>query len=645
MQSYAWLLLALPLLGFVVTGGLGRRMSRSMTALVGAGVVGAAFVVALAIFAQVHGQPKDARFNDIVYYRWVDAGSFHLNLGFFIDPLTCVMLLIVTGVGFLIHVYSVGYMEHDPNFSRFFSYLNLFVFSMLLLVLADNYLILLVGWGLVGVSSYLLIGFWFYRPSAVVAARKAFVINVIGDFGVMIACYLMFVQFHTLSYDTAGSPGLHLPGVFNQAQYLRPDSGIVNAICLTLLIGCVAKSAQIPLYTWLPDAMEGPTPVSALIHAATMVTAGVYLIARSHVLFLQAPFSLSVVAIIGAVGALFAASIGLVQTDIKRVLAYSTMSQIGYMFLACGVGAFSAGIFHLMTHAFFKAALFLGAGNVIHALHDEQDLRKMGGLRSKLPTTYLAMLAGCLAISGIVPFAGFFSKDEILGRVLQSGGWHIILWIMGVLTAGFTAFYMFRLFFLTFHGRYSGPRETYDHAHEAPSSMLIPVSILGVLALVGGWIQIPNGPQGLDDFLEPTFTRYKAVHAGVAALPFNLASVIFILVIAAVGFGVAFYWYVGPVRRPYAGLKPLYTLLFNKYYVDEVYHESFVLPVRNGARALYNIVDRVGIDGFVNAIARGIRTVSRGLSPLESGYVRTYALSIFAGVVLVALVPVLFAGR
>jgi len=631
MKGYAWLLLALPLLGFVLTGGLGRRMSRTLTAVVGCGVVAASFVVALACFLYVNG-PGHA-YNDIFYYQWVQAGTFNLNFGVLIDPLACVMLLIVTGVGFLIHVYSVGYMEHDPNFSRFFSYLNLFIFSMLLLVLADNYLILLIGWGLVGLSSYLLIGFWFYRPSAVLAARKAFVMNVIGDFGMMIACYILFATFGTLNYDA----------IFSKAPtVLHHDSVLANAIAMTLLIGAVAKSAQIPLYTWLPDAMEGPTPVSALIHAATMVTAGVYLIARSHVLYLMAPYTLSLVAIIGAVGAIFAASMALVQTDIKRVLAYSTMSQIGYMFLACGVGAFGVGIFHLMTHAFFKATLFLGAGSVIHALHDEQDMRKMGGLRRKLPMTWLAMLSGCLAISGIVPFSGFFSKDEILGRVLQAGGWYIILWVIGVITAGLTAFYMFRLFYLTFHGTYNGDRETYEHAHEAPLSMLGPVAILGLLALVGGWIQIPSVTHSFDTFLTPTFTRYKVTFAGQSELATNWISIGFVLVIALIGIAVAYRNYGGATRRPFRGLQPVYQLLLHKYYIDEAYNELIVLPLRNGARALYRIVDRAGIDGIVNGAARAIRGLSLEVSPLESGYVRTYAFSIFVGVVLVALVPVLF---
>src|SRR5919198_5007246 len=408
MQNYAWLLLVLPLLGFAITGGWGRRMPRSFSSWIGCGVVGAAFVVAVVVLFQIRSEAPAAQFHDLTYYRWVDAGTFHLTFGFLIDPLTSVMLLIVTGVGFLIHIYSVGYMTGDPNYSRYFSYLNLFIFSMLLLVLADNYLILTIGWGLVGLSSYLLIGFWFERPSAVQAARKAFVMNVIGDVGMIIAAYLLFVHFGTLSYD----------GVFGKAQYMRPDTAILNTICFMLLIGAVAKSAQIPLYTWLPDAMEGPTPVSALIHAATMVTAGVYLIARSNVLFQLAPTALAAVTIIGAVGGIYAASIGLVQVDIKRVLAYSTMSQIAYMFLACGVGAYATGIFHLMTHAFFKALLFMGAGNVIHALAGEQDMRLMGGLRGKLRWSYGLMLIGCLAISGIPPLAGFFSKDDILGRVL-----------------------------------------------------------------------------------------------------------------------------------------------------------------------------------------------------------------------------------
>src|SRR5919198_565674 len=582
MQSYASLLLFLPLLGFVVTGGLGRRMPRSGTSWIGCGVVGAAFVVAVAVFLQIRSEAPATQFHDLTYYRWADAGSFHLTFGFLIDPLTSVMLLIVTGVGFLIHVYSVGYMAGDPNYSRYFSYLNLFIFSMLLLVLADNYLILTIGWGLVGLSSYLLIGFWFERRSAVQAARKAFVMNVIGDVGMMIAAYLLFVHFGTLSYD----------GVFGKAQFMRPDTGILNTIGFMLLIGAVAKSAQIPLYTWLPDAMEGPTPVSALIHAATMVTPGVYLIARSNVLFQLAPTALASGAIIAAVGAIYAPSIGLVQVDIKRVLAYSTMSQIAYMFLACGVGAYAVGIFPLMTHAFFKALLFMGAGNVIHALAGEQDMRLMGGLRGKLRWSYGLMLIGCLAISGIPPLTGFFSKDDILGRVLAAGNWHVVLWVLGVIAAGMTAFYMFRLFYLTFHGTYNGPREVYEHAHEAPRVMLVPAAILGVLSIVGGWIQIPNVSSTFDDFLQPVFTRYAAAHVALPAPATNWLALGVALAAALLGIGLAYYMYGGLVRRPYPGLKPLYQLLFNKYYVDEIYDEIFVLPVRNGARILYSIVDR-----------------------------------------------------
>ncbi len=633
LRSYAWLLLALPLLGFVITGGLGRHLPRVLTGVVGSSVIGLSFLVSVAVFVHVLGQAPHARVDNIVYYRWAETGLFHLDVGFLIDPLTCVMLLFVTGVSFLIHVYSIGYMGHDANVSRFFSYLNLFVFSMLLLVLADNYLILIIGWGMVGLCSYLLIGFWFDRPSAVLAARKAFVMNVIGDVGMMIAAYLMFVRFGTLSYD----------GVFSKAQYLKPDTGLMNAICLGLLLGATAKSAQIPLYTWLPDAMEGPTPVSALIHAATMVTAGVYLIARSHVLYHLAPFSLALVAIIGAVGALYAASIGLVQTDIKRVLAYSTISQIGYMFLGCGVGAYSAGIFHVVTHAFFKALLFLGAGNVIHALADEQDMRQMGGLRSTLRATYWLMMIACLSISAFPPFAGFFSKDEILGRVLAAGHWFVTLWVLGIITSGLTAFYMFRLLFLTFHGTYNGPREVYAQAHEAPAVMLVPLALLGLGSVAAGWLQVPGGWHLFDDFLAPVFTRYPAAHAGLAPATTNWVGIGVAVAVALAGLMLAFYMYGGPARRPYRGLTALYQVLAHKYYVDEIYDETFVRPVRAGARVLYSVVDRAGVDGVVDGAARTIRPVSVSLSPLESGYVRAYVLAIFAGAVLVVLVPVLFA--
>ena len=424
MHSYAWSLLALPLAGFVINGAAGRRFTRVGVAWVGCGSVGAAFLVSLYAYLQLLSYTPQEMLakGNVSYYTWATSGHLTIDFGMLVDPLTAVMLLIVTGVGFLIHVYSVGYMRDDPDLSRFFAYMNLFIFSMVLLVVASNFLLLLIGWGLVGLSSYLLIGFWYSRMTAVLAARKALVMNVIGDVGIMLAIFLMIREYGTISYA----------GVFAKAATHGSGDHVVTALCLLLLVGAIAKSAQIPLHTWLPDAMEGPTPVSALIHAATMVTAGVYLIARCHALYDLSPVAAGIVTGIGASTALAAATIAVVQTDIKRVLAYSTMSQIGYMFLAVGAGAYASGMFHLMTHAFFKALLFMGAGSIIHALGGEQDLRKMGDLRSRMPGTYVLFTIGVIAIAGIPPFSGFWSKDEILAHAWAWGDWHVIPWAMGV---------------------------------------------------------------------------------------------------------------------------------------------------------------------------------------------------------------------
>ncbi len=629
MHTTAWLLLALPLLGFAINGLLGPRLGKAAVSLVGPGVILAAFVVALQSWAALQGAaPTCAAYRcDEVYYTWASVGTFHLDFGLLIDPLSAVMLLVVTGVGFLIHVYSVGYMRDDPHFSRFFAYMNIFIFSMLLLVLADNFLFLLVGWGLVGLSSYLLIGFWLERPSAVAAARKAFVMNVIGDAGLMIGLFLLFKTFGTLAYDP----------IFNAAQNFRSDDLTITTICLFLLVGAFAKSAQIPLHTWLPDAMEGPTPVSALIHAATMVTAGVYLVCRCHPLFLVSPFALGTVAVIGTVTAIYAATIGTAQYDIKRVLAYSTMSQIGYMFAATGVGAFTSAMFHLMTHAFFKALLFMGAGSVIHAMHDEQDMRKMGQLRAPLRATWLLMLIGCLAISGIVPLAGFWSKDEILGATYTTGGWHVGLYIILLLTAGITAFYMFRLFLLTFHGQNNVEPQTRQHLHESPGSMLGPMAILGLLAVVGGLINL-WGLDSFTKFLRPVFTRYATVAPRVVYPAESATGQVYLLaavalVVAIVGIFIAYRtWFAGGETRPVpAGLTQLHRVFNRKYYVDELYDRTIVQPTVAMADVVSDDVDRGVIDGLVNGTAGGIATVGNGLGLWETGYVRIYAFSILAG--------------
>src|SRR6202046_2540959 len=514
-----WLIPILPLAGAVINGVFGKKSSRQTVSVVGLFFSGAAFAWALLVAA---------RFSSLslpyqeFFAHWIRSGSFSADFAFYLDQLSLVMLLVVTGVGFLIHIYSVGYMWDDPSYYRFFAYLNLFMFFMLTLVLANNYLLMFIGWEGVGLASYLLIGFWFTKDSAASAGKKAFIVNRIGDFGFLIALFLIIQHFGSLNFTQ----------VFAQVQPLAPETasaGLLTAIGILLMVGACGKSAQIPLYVWLPDAMEGPTPVSALIHAATMVTAGVYMVSRSHMIFERAPMALMVVAVIGTLTALFAATIGITQTDIKKVLAYSTISQLGYMFLACGVGAFSAGIFHLMTHAFFKGLLFLAAGSVIHAVGGEQDMRKMGGLRTKIPWTFWTMTAGTLAIAGIPGLAGFWSKDEILWKAYQTS-W--IYWLIGLITAFITSFYMFRLLFMTFFGEYRG--EAQDHSahdahgghghggiHESPRVMVIPLVILAVLAVIGGYVGVPGslgGNNHFDKFLGPVFHGSAPADAQNAAM-------------------------------------------------------------------------------------------------------------------------------
>src|SRR5579863_8487679 len=504
----AWVLL-FPLLGFIILGLTGRIMSRTAILTVAWGACGLAFVCAAFGFLSMLGTPVNSRSSDQILYTWVVSGDFQLSFGLLFDQLSGIMLLVVTGVGLLIHIYSADYMKDDPGFWRFFAFLNFFIFAMVLLVTADNFLFLLVGWALVGLASYLLIGFWYQRRSAIAAAQKAIVINIIGDFGLMLAIFLIFVNFGSLNYQI----------VFSKLSSSAISGGTITAIALLLFVACAAKSAQLPLYMWLPDAMEGPTPVSALIHAATMVTAGVYLVARAHPLFELAPQALNVVAVIGGLTAIFAASIALFQLDIKRVLAYSTISQLGYMFMAEGVSNYSAGIFHLMTHAYFKALLFLGAGAVIHSLAGEQDIRAMGGLRKKLPITFWTFVIAALAISGIPPFAGFWSKDEILSTLLyQATVTHrsllYLLWGIGIITAGMTAFYMFRLVFGILAGTYRGtaqgshdqddegtegqsggaglphhePKVSLNRLHDVPAVMSVPLIILAILSVIGGLV-------------------------------------------------------------------------------------------------------------------------------------------------------------
>jgi len=542
-----------------------------------------------------------------------------------------VMLLVVTGVGFLIHIYSTGYMAHEEGYYRFFSYLNLFMFFMLILVLAANYVLLFVGWEGVGLCSYLLIGFYFLRKSAADAGKKAFIVNRIGDFGFMLGMFLLFRTFHSLDFatvfDAASKPEV---AVEPMGQF-----GVLTVACLLLFVGAIGKSAQLPLYVWLPDAMEGPTPVSALIHAATMVTAGVYMVARSHVLFTHAPTAMYVVAIVGCATAFFAATIGLVQSDIKKVLAYSTVSQLGYMFLACGVGAFGAGIFHLMTHAFFKALLFLSAGSVIHAMGGEQDMWNMGGLSKKIKVTFVCMLFGTIAIAGFPPFAAFFSKDSILFAAYNSENGGKVLYGVGLLAAVLTSFYMFRLIWLTFYGekRYD---EHHVHVHESPGSMTGPLMILAFLSLTGGWFALPALFGGKDYFAEFLSPVFGAGEAGGGEAAQSLEHILSIVAVAAATAGLLVAWrmYAKNVKRGTS--EGVHKLLYNKYYVDELYAGAVVRPlVWLSRNVLWKVVDAGMIDGAVNGLADGAAAVGDTVRHTQSGNTRSYAVWVVVGAIVV----------
>jgi len=647
--DYLWIIPLLPLVGSAINGILGWNWSKTSINAVALGSTGLSFLCAieavrefLDYFAQYH-QPFTKHFVDwIVAYKDLTIG-FDLH----IDHLTVVMLLVVTGVGFLIHIYSTGYMAHEEGYFRFFAYMNLFMFFMLLLVLAANYVVLFVGWEGVGLCSYLLIGFYYLKHSAAQAGKKAFIVNRIGDFGFMLGMFLLFRTFHSLDFHTvfeaASQPNVAHEGL---GQF-----GVLTAACLLLFMGATGKSAQIPLYVWLPDAMEGPTPVSALIHAATMVTAGVYVVARSHVLFLHSETAMYVVAIVGCATAFFAATIGLVQSDIKKVLAYSTVSQLGYMFLGCGVGAFSAGIFHLMTHAFFKALLFLSAGSVIHAMGGEQDMWQMGGLASKIKVTFWCMLFGTIAIAGFFPFAAFFSKDAILFAAFNSQHDGKALYGVGLFAAILTSFYMFRLVWLTFFGknRYD---EHHVHVHESPKNMTVPLMILAFLSLTGGWFAFPalfGGKDYFTDFLSPVFGSGEiAGGEALHSLELTLSGVA--MVAATLGLVVAWRMYSKDVKRgPETGL---HKLLYNKYYVDEIYQAAFVGPlVWISRNILWKAVDEGTIDGAVNGIGYGVREIGDGVRHAQSGNTRSYAVWVLVGAVVVfgiifwpILHPALFGG-
>jgi len=606
-----WLIPALPLAGFLVNGLVGRRLPKIVVSLIAVLSVVLSFAWVVKTISALG--PLETAYVER-YFPWIQSGTLTIGFDLSVDRLTAVMLLVVTGIGSLIHIYAVGYMAHEGGYYRFFSYLNLFMFFMLMLVLGGNYLILFVGWEGVGLCSYLLIGFYTLKKSAGDAAKKAFIVNRIGDFGFILAVFLIAGNFGTLDFQRVFDAVRPMP--------VEEHAGLLTAIALLLFVGATGKSAQVPLYVWLPDAMEGPTPVSALIHAATMVTAGVYMVARSSVIFTHAPEAMEVVAIVGVITAVMSATIGITQFDIKKVFAYSTVSQLGYMFIACGVGAFSAGIYHVVTHAFFKALLFLGAGSVIHALEGEQDIRHMGGLAKKIPITFAVLCCAWVAIAGVPPFAGFYSKDEILLAAHHHHPW--MYWV-GVVTAGMTAFYVSRAMFLTFFGRPRG----HHHPHESPFIMWGPLAVLALLSLAGGWyFKVPH-------YLETLFPLAEGAHD---------STLVYISVAAgAIGIGLAWLMYVASPGIPdsiASALGPIYRLVFNKYYVDEVYDAAVIKPMVSASRGfLWKIMDAGVIDGIVNGAATVSRTIGGVLRLAQSGSIRSYATWVTLGCValLVAL--------
>ncbi|HIY75599.1 MAG TPA: NADH-quinone oxidoreductase subunit L [Candidatus Sphingobacterium stercorigallinarum] len=630
MKELIWLLPAIPLLGFLTIGLLRNFLPKSVVSLIGCGSILISFVMSCLLFKEVYDARSagaDGSFH-FELFQWFSVGELRVNLSFLLDPLSAMMLLIITGVGFLIHVYSVSYMSKDPGFAKYFSYLNLFIFFMLLLVLGSNYLVMFIGWEGVGLCSYLLIGFWFRNSSYARAAKKAFVMNRIGDLGFLIAMFFIVVHFGTLEYT----------GVFSQALGLSSGDGVIVGITLLLFLAATGKSAQIPLFTWLPDAMAGPTPVSALIHAATMVTAGIYMIARSNILFTLAPVTMQLIAIIGVATALIAAFIALTQNDIKKVLAYSTVSQLGYMFLGLGVGAFTGAFFHVLTHAFFKALLFLGAGSVIHAMADQQDMREMGGLKKHMPITHSTMLIATIAISGIPPLAGFFSKDEILAHAFAQSP---VLWILGFLGALGTAFYMFRLLYLTFYGDFRGTAAQKSQLHESPLTMTIPLMILAVLSIFGGALNIPEALSGrmwLGEFLAPVFAGTNQ-----RIEPFHLShqTEYLLMGLSAVGaVAMAIWAYTKYVRRgdvPKADTDNvsggLYRLSYEKLYIDQLYDALVSKPLQAASKFFHNVVDKLGIDGVVNSIGELFYSSGKGIRLLQSGHVGFYLFMMVIGVV------------
>ncbi|CAH2032214.1 NADH-quinone oxidoreductase subunit L [Trichlorobacter ammonificans] len=661
MFENVWLIPLFPLIGFLINGLLGKKI-KNETVIGGIATLAvfASFIVSCKTFLGLISLPENGRVVDVKLFTWITAGNFNADIAFLIDPLSCLMILIVTGIGSLIHLYSIGYMHGEEGFYRFFAYLNLFIFSMLLLVLGNNLLLMFVGWEGVGLCSYLLIGYYFKKKSAGDAGKKAFVMNRVGDFGFLLGIFGLFWYFGqnhnvwTIKFTE-----------LSQNAHLLPTGGVVTLITLCFFLGATGKSAQIPLYTWLPDAMEGPTPVSALIHAATMVTAGVYMIGRMSYVFVRAPETMVVIAVVGACTALFAATIGTAQNDIKRVLAYSTVSQLGYMVLAMGVGAFTAGVFHLMTHAFFKACLFLGSGAVIHSMHialhhvhshdDPQDMRNMGGLKKHMPLTFLTFLLATIAIAGIPGFSGFFSKDEILWMAFANplhGGLNTFLWALGAIAAGLTAFYMFRLVFMTFFGECRIKAGAEKYLHESPAVIVIPLIVLAILSVIGGYIGVPKLigdalggiPNYLEHYLHPVFANanaYMAANAHAAhhhshALEWGLMGTS--VVIAVIGISLAAYLYVTNPTLPAkftAAFPALHRAVFNKWYIDELYDFVFVNPCKALGRFLWKGFDVVVVDGLVNGVAHVVMSFGGVVRYLQTGQVYSYAWTMAFGVVVI----------
>jgi NADH-quinone oxidoreductase subunit L len=624
-----WLIPFLPLVGFLINGLFRKQLSKSLVGIIGSGVILVSFLLSVYVFIQV----KNGNTHLAHYFDFINTNALKVGFDFQIDQLSSLFLLIITGVGFLIHVYSTSYMheEDSKDFAKYFAFLNLFVFSMLLLVMGGNYIIMFIGWEGVGLCSYLLIGFWFRNNNYNEAAKKAFVMNRIGDLGFLLAVFWLMSKLGTSNYHD----------VFTNVSKLSLTD--ITGITLLLFVGATGKSAQIPLYTWLPDAMAGPTPVSALIHAATMVTAGIYMIARSNILFTMAPVTQAVIVIIGLATSVLAATIALKQNDIKKVLAYSTVSQLGYMFLGLGVGAYTGAVFHVMTHAFFKALLFLGAGSVIHAMGKEQDMRNMGGLKKYMSVTHITFLLGCLAIAGMPPFSGFFSKDEILAETFRQNP---VYWGIGVLTAMMTAFYMFRLYAMTFLGKFRGTHEQEHHLHESPAAITIPLIVLAILAVLGGLIGIPevfmHGGHRLEAFLEPVFANtneYVKAHHPHEALAHSTEYALMAVSVAGALAALLYAWNkFSKYQKTSAESTGIGKVLENKWYVDELYDTIVVKPIGSLATFFNNILEKKGVDGFVNGVGKAINYGSRQIRLLQTGQVGTYVLLMVVGILVLFII-------